>query len=402
MSEPRQPPITGRPLDTPERLQAYLNSCPPGLTKLNLNGLQIPSLQGVNFPPDLIELTFYNSQINHLQGVRFPPGLKILDLTHNQIESLEGVQFPSELTKLSIILNKLTSLEGVHFPHGLIELNLGQNKISSLAGVQFPPGLRILKVDSNIPMTSLVGVQFPPELVELDLTNNYNITSLEGVQFPSTLMRLSMHGCPLASLTGIISPNKYVKEALKQQFLHLYLRDLHPETSALKAARQSQKATIKEMSDLSQQSMRNQLKALTSFLREDMEARARQHAEQPITGSSTLFVRVNGMSYPVPLNVTMTVQSVLDYMNEHYYISSLVPNCSVMKLVKSGRFMDPARTLYDYNVLNEETLNAMCVMPVHSQNGGKRAKRTKRTIKPHPHSKRSNKSKSRKNIHKHK
>lgn len=395
MSEPRQPPIAGRPLDTPERLQAYLNSCPPGLTKLNLIGLQIPSLRGVNFPPDLIELSFYNSQIHHLQGVRFPPGLKILDLTHNQIESLEGVHFPSELTKLSIILNKLTSLEGVQFPPGLIELNLGQNKISSLAGVQFPPGLKILKVDSNIPLTSLVGVQFPPELVELDLTNNYNITSLEGVQFPSTLMRLSMHGAGLKSLTGIISPNKYVKEALKQQFLHLYLRDLHPETSALKAARQSQKATIKEMSDLSQQSMHNQLKAVTSFLREDMEARARQHAEQPITGSSTLFVRVNGMSYPVPLNVTMTVQSVLDYMNEHYYISVLVPNCSVMKLVKEGRVMDPARALADYGVLNEETLHAMCAMPV--QTGGKRAKRTKRTIKP-----RNKKSKSRKNRHKHK
>ena len=167
------------------------------------------------------------------------------------------------------------------------------------------------------------------------------------------------------------------------------------EKSALKAARQSQKAIIKEMSDLSQQSMHNQLKAVTSFLREDMEARARQHAEQPITGSSTLFVRVNGMSYPVPLNVTMAVQSVLDYMNEHYYMSVLVPNCSVMKLVKEGKVMDPVHTLADYGVLNEETLHAMCAMPV--QTGGKRAKRTKRTIKP-----RNKKSKSRKNRHKHK
>ena len=34
------------------------------------------------------------------------------------------------------------------------------------------------------------------------------------------------------------------------------------------------------MSDLSQQSMQNQLNAVTSFLREDMTVRARQHAEQ--------------------------------------------------------------------------------------------------------------------------
>ena len=391
MSEPRQPPITGRPLDTPERLQEYLNSCPSGLTKLNLNGLQIPSLRGVNFPLDLIELTFYNSQINHLQGVRFPPGLKILDLTHNQIESLEGVHFPSELIKLSIILNKLKSLEGVQFPPGLIELNLGQNKISSLDGVEFPHGLRILNLEMNA-ITSLSGVQFPPELVELVIHSN-KITSLGGVRFPTTIMRLSMHGCPLSSLTGIISPNKYVKQALKQQYLHLYLRDLHPETSALKAVRQSQKATIKEMYELSQQSMQNQLNTVASFLRENMEARTRQHAEQLYKNKEPqIFVRVNGNPYPVPLNVTMTVQSVLDYMNEHYYISVLVPNCSVMKLVKEGRVMDPAHALADYGVLNEETLYAMCVMPV--QHGGKR---TKRTIKP-----RNKKSKSKKNRHKHK
>lgn len=266
-----------------------------------------------------------------------------------------------------------------------------------MAGVQFPPGLKILKVDSNIPMTSLAGVQFPPELVELDLNNNHNITSLEGVQFPSTLMRLSMHGAGLKSLTGIISPNKYVKQSLKQQFLHLYLRDLHPEMSTWKAARQSQKASLKSMSDLTQQSMQNQLNALTSFLRENMEVRARQHAEQPDTRSSTIFVRVNGNPYPVPLNVTMTVQSVLDYMNEHYYISVLVPNCSVMKLVKEGRVMDPAHTLADCGVLNEETLHVKCVMPAHSQTGGKRTKRTKRTIKQ-----RNIKSKSKKNRHKRK
>ena len=127
-----------------------------------------------------------------------------------------------------------------------------------------------------------------------------------------------------------------------------------------------------------------------------MEARTRQHAEQIYKNKEPqIFVLVNGNPYPVPLNVTMTVQSVLDYMNEHYYISVLVPNCSVMKLVKEGRVMDPAHTLADYGVLNEETLYAMCVMQV--QTGGKRAKRTKRTIKPAI-----KKSKSKKNRHKHK
>jgi hypothetical protein len=184
-----------------------------------------------------------------------------------------------------------------------------------------------------------------------------------------------------------------VKQSLKQQFLHLYLRDLHPEMSALKAARQSQKAEVAQWNDLSQQSMQNQLNALTSFLRKDMETRAQQHADQIYKNEEPpIFVRVNGTSYPVPLNVTMSVQSVLDYMNEHYYISLFVPNCSVMKLIKSGKRMDPALTLEEYNVLNEDTLHAMCVMPVHYQNGGqygvkngvkRTAKRTKRQSRQH-------------------
>jgi hypothetical protein len=120
------------------------------------------------------------------------------------------------------------------------------------------------------------------------------------------------------------------------------------------------------MSELSQQSIEN------------MTSRAQQHAEQIVKGSSQIFVRVNGKPYPVPLNVTMSVQSVLDYMNEHYYISLLVPNCSgVMKLVKEGKVMDPNEILENYHVLNEDTLHAMCVMPV--QNGGKRTNQTNQT-----------------------
>ena len=374
MAEPQQPPTIGT-LDTPQKLQIYLDSCPPGLTKLNLAGKHIPSLQGVKFPPDLIEINFYGSQVNNLKGVQFPPGLKILELTHNQISSLEGVRFPSELTKLSLILNQITTLEGVQFPSGLIELNLGQNKISSLDRVQFPPGLRILKLEQN-QITSLAGVRFPPELVELDLHNNHKITSLEGVQFPNTMMRLSMHGTGLKSLTGIISPNKYVIESLKQQFLHLYLRDLHPEKSALKATRQSQKSSIKEMADLSQKSMQNQLRAITSFLREGMQLRAQQHAEQllsdregkPTKYEETLFYAklTNGKKYPIPMNEEMSIQEVLNYLNENYYIS-ILRNCGDMHINKPGvGNLESSRTLNDCGVVSDDVLDVVCGL----QNGG--------------------------------
>jgi hypothetical protein len=399
MTEPTQPSTTNVTLDTPDKLQIYLNSCPPGLTKLNLAGKQIPYLQGVKFPSDLIEINFYGSQINNLKGVRFPSGLKILELTHNQISSLEGVHFPSGLTKLSLILNQITTLEGVQFPPGLIELNLGQNKISSLDMVQFPPGLRILKVDHN-QLTSLAGVQFPPELVELELSLNYKITSLEGVQFPNTLMRLSMHGTPLKSLTGIISPNKYVIESLKQQFLHLYLRDLHPEKLALKATRQSQKSSIKEMADLSQNSMQNQLRAITSFLREGMQLRAQQHAEQlssdregkPTKYEESLFYAKlkSGKKYPIPMNEEMSIQEVLNYLNENYYIS-ILRNCVDMHINKPGvGKLDSSRTLKECGVVSDDVLEVVC----RTQQGGFRHNRYS---KKQNHNKRSKKTKNQRN-----
>jgi hypothetical protein len=216
----------------------------------------------------------------------------------------------------------------------------------------------------------LAGVQFPPELTELDLSMNHNITSLEGVQFPSTLMRLSIHGAGLKSLTGIISPNKYVKQSLKQQFLHLYLRDLHPEMSALKAARQSQKAEFARTNDLTQQSMRNQLNAITSFLREGMQARAMAHDESVKQRKSDIFVRLaDGTLYHVPLTTGTTVQNVLDYLNEHYYISVLNPNHGVVRLMFKNEQLDPSRTLGDYGIQNEATLHAKGKI---IQGGGKR------------------------------
>lgn len=397
MAEPQQPFISGSgTLEIPQKLQTYLDSCPPGLTKLNLVGKHIPSLQGVIFPSSLTEINFYGNQIKNLRGVNFPPGLKILELTHNQIESLEGVHFPSELTKLSMILNQITTLEGVHFPDGLIELNLGQNKITSLNGVQFPPGLRILKLDQNQTLTSLAGVQFPPELVELDLHNNHKITSLEGVQFPNTLMRLSMHGTGLKSLTGIISPNKYVNQSLKQQFLHLYLRDLHPEKSALKATRQSQKSSIKKMADLSQKSMQNQLRAITSFLREGMKLRAQQHAEQllsdregkPTKYEESLFYAklTNGKKYPIPMNEEMSIKEVLNYLNENYYIS-ILHNCGDAHINNPGvGKLESSRTLKDCGVVSDDVLDIVCGL----QNGGFARSRK---LKP------KSKSKSKKNRH---
>jgi hypothetical protein len=355
MAEPQQPPTPGV-FDTTEKLQTYLNSCPPGLTKLTLVG----QLMNSDFSEQLY--------ISSLAGLQFPPGLTDLVLSQNRIASLEGVQFPLGLISLNLSMNVITSLQGVHFPPGLIRLYLYTNQIASLDGVQFPSTLDYLYLGEN------------------------RITSVRGVQFPRGVAHFNFQDNPLTSLAGMINPNQIIKNYFMTYYNSLYLRDIEGE----KAVRQSQKAEFARTNDLTQQSMRNQLNAITSFLREGMQARAMEKNESMKTNRFVIFVRMaNDIPYRVPYASDMKVQSVLDYLNEHYYISALFPNHGVVRLMFKNEQLDPSRTLGDYGIQNEDTLHAKGKI---IQGGGKRrittrSKRFKQQF---------NKSKSIKNGHKRK
>jgi hypothetical protein len=181
-------------------------------------------------------------------------------------------------------------------------------------------------------------------------------------------------------VAGIITANGIIKKYFIDNHPNLYVRDIEGEKSAFKAqkaefkaARRSQKAELKQTSDLTQQSVQNQLKAVTSFLREGMAARAMEHDENIRTKrkGSDIFVRLaNGTLYHVPYAKEMTVQNVLDYLNEHYYISVLNPNHGVVRLNLGSVQLDPSRTLASYDVENEAILHAT---PRYiGQGGGKR------------------------------
>ena len=364
--EPRQPTVPGQ-LETVQKLQTYLNSCPPGLTHLNLSGsigghplrpaqhlIQLHSLAGVQFPHELTTLNLSHNQITSLSGVQFPPGLTELFLQHNQIASLTGVQFPPGLTLLYLRNNRITSLQGMQFLPNLQHLDLGGNQIASLAVVQFPRGLSTLDLSTN------------------------QITTLEGVQFPRAISNLNIGGNPLTSLAGVIGLNNIIDANLMKSYPSLYLRDIEGE----KAARQSQKAEFARMNELTQQSMHNQLKAITSFLREGMEARARQHEEQlqkdNERGRHVFFVRgPTRKTYPIPFDPTMTIQAVLDYLNTNYYISAL-EDCGGIQLSFSAHKLEPERKLADYNVQTESTLNMFYKFKPNLFQGGSK-KRTKKS-----------------------
>ena len=342
---------------------------------------------GLQLPPGLLELSITSTKLNSLAGFQFPHNLLSLYLSDNEITSLQGVQFPPRLTLLNLENNKIKSLQGVQFPIGLLRLILSFNEITSLTGVQFPPSLTELRLENNqiSPLnrwgSPFEGVVFPPSLLVLNLSNN-NLHTLDRLQFPPNLTSLGLEGNPLRSFRNIINPNEYVIEYLKHNFASVYFRDLHTqrkgakmaEKTASKAARQSQKAELHKISDLSQQSMRNQLNAVTSFLHDGMAARAMEHNEQAKSRmGNKIFVRmVNDMLYYVPFSPTMTVQDVLDYLNNNYYVSALIPNHGAMSLmVGSTQLDEPLQRLADRNIQNESTLHAVGKM-IHLQGGGNR------------------------------
>lgn len=366
----RQPPITG-PLDTPKKLQAYLNLCPPGLTELLLN----------------------NSNITSLQGVRWPRGLTELHLDGNKIKSLDRVSFPTTLIELYLDNNEITGISGVIFPRGLKRLGLSSNKIWTLSGIEFPPTLEDLDLEGN-------------PLRELGNVDDYG-----GMPNPGRL----------------INPNKYVIEYLKRNFAQLYFRDLYEqhkeskmaEKSALKSARQSQKAKLQaarqsqkaelktarqsqkaelhKMNDLSQQSMRTQLNAVASFLREGMQARAEENAKQLLKvrqgklekyEESLFYAKLNEKTYPVPMIEEMSIHDVLNYLNEHYYISVL-HNCGGMHLHKPGvGKLESGRTLKECGVVSDDVLDIQC----GTQKGGFARSKKRNNKRSKKHNKLRNKS----------
>jgi hypothetical protein len=379
-------PLTEWPSD-PEKLQKYLHRCPPTLTALQMMGAHIQFMEGVRFPANLIKIDLGSNYIESLKGVQFPPNLTELNLGDNRINSLEGAIFPSTLTTLSLNQNYIESLQGIQFPSTLTSLSLGWNNIHNLDRIQFPPRLTTLLLNDNR-LIHMSGVQFPPGLTILNLSNSeergdermgygYNqLKSFNDVKFPPSLTELNLQRNRFETLGKIIEPTPNVLQLIEHQFPKIveeYRKTL------TRQSQQTEQATLKEISDFNQQSMQNQLRGITSFLREGMEARAKQHAEQLNQGSEErgkplIYIRLiaNGMRYPVPLNTTESVQSVIDYVNEHYYISSLVSNCGAIHLYKSDRRgrLDHIRVLADYNIQNGETLNAQCRIMQYVQNGG--------------------------------
>lgn len=377
---------------TPEILQKYINRCPTTLSLLQINAASIHSISGVLFPENLININLHSNYIVTLNEAQFPQRLTTLNLSNNRIHTLEGVQFPQSLTTLNLSNNRIETLEGVQFPPNLTILELGWNFIPNLDRIQFPHNMRELSLNDNN-LIHMSGVQFPNGLTKLDLSNSpergddrggygYNqLKSFNDVKFPHTLTELNLLRNRIETVGKIIEPTENVLQLIERQFPKI-VEQYRQNVS--RQSQQTRQSTLKEISDFNQLTLQNQIRGITSFLREGMETRAQQHSdnlkEEGKPAKKPLFyvnLSTNGKQYPVPLDSSKPVHYVLDYLNEHYYISSLVPNCGAIKLYKTGikDCLETDRLLSDYGIQRDETLNAKCIMlQLRPTNGGGRVR----------------------------
>lgn len=117
--------------------------------------------------------------------------------------------------------------------------------------------------------------------------------------------------------------------------------------------------------------VKHELGSVIQFLKPLIQERIIKEAEQ-LESLPKLFVRFGTTSYTIPLDTSKTVQSVIDYLDE-MYLFSIVNGHALITLQYSGQQLVPERTLADYNIQNESTVNIVR-HPAHQ--GGRKSKKS--------------------------
>ena len=164
-----------------------------GIGVLNINSLELTSIDGIQFFSDLYGLACWGNQLTYLPEL--PQNLDTLVCSNNQLTSLP--ELPQSLTYLSVWNNQLSSLP--ELPQSLTYFICSQNQLISLP--ELPQSLTYFICSQN-QLTSLP--ELPQYLTYLHVGNN-QLTSL-----PELPQYLTFFSCSQNELTSLPELPEYI------------------------------------------------------------------------------------------------------------------------------------------------------------------------------------------------
>jgi Leucine-rich repeat (LRR) protein len=171
------------------------------LQGLDLSGMQITELPGVDKLTSLQRLNLSNTQINEVQGLNKLTKLQYLYLNGTKIRKLPGLDRLTSLLDLYLKRTQIEELPGLDKLTMLQSLNLDSTQIKVLPGLDKLTMLSSLSL-SNTQIKELPGLEKLTRLKWLYLSGT-QIKELPGLEKLTTLKTLNLSGTQIKELPGL-------------------------------------------------------------------------------------------------------------------------------------------------------------------------------------------------------
>jgi len=172
------------------------------ITKLDLSGRSIKSLEGLQFFKNLVELTLSKNQIIDLRVLSNLVHLEKLSLDDNKIVDLAPLQSLTKLSYLSLKNNSISNLDSLSKLINLKSLYISGNKISDISSISNLVNLSILSLSSN-QISDISVLSNLTQLTKLYLANNSSISDFESLTKLTKLVYLNLSGLVKTNLEQI-------------------------------------------------------------------------------------------------------------------------------------------------------------------------------------------------------
>ena len=181
------------------------------ITDLDLSGLGLTSLKGMQYLPNLSWLDASDNELKSVSSIGRCDYLTWLDLSDNNITSLSGITKLDKLTELNLANNSLSTVSSLRNLNELETLDLSGNKMTSSSSLAGADSLRELVLDDN----NLREIDDLPESLTYLSARNNRISDFRLITFSDELEYLDLSGNEITSI-----PNMTYLTGLKYCYLN--------------------------------------------------------------------------------------------------------------------------------------------------------------------------------------